>query len=106
MKIQESVEICVTKQYADFDGTATRSEFWWFVLFLFVVNALLSVVSRPLAGVFSLAMLIPYIAVGVRRLHDTDRSGLWWLIGFVPLIGAIVLIFFFAQPGKTPTTPT
>jgi uncharacterized membrane protein YhaH (DUF805 family) len=106
MKIQEAVEVCITQKYADFEGTATRSEFWWFILFIIVIDALLGIASRPLTGVFGLAMLLPYFAVGVRRLHDTNRSGWWWLVGLVPFVGWIILIFFFAQKGKTPTTPT
>ena len=61
---------------------------------------------RRLAGLFALATLVPYFAVGTRRLRDTDHSPWWWLIGLVPLVGAIVLIVFWAQPGKTATTPT
>jgi uncharacterized membrane protein YhaH (DUF805 family) len=106
MKFQESVEICVTKKFADFGGLATRSEFWWFALFCFVVNAILSKVSLMLGGIFGLAMFIPYLAVGARRLRDTDRSPFWLLIGLVPLVGIIVLIVFWAQPGKSETTPT
>jgi uncharacterized membrane protein YhaH (DUF805 family) len=106
MKIQEAVEVCVTQKYADFEGAAARSEFWWFVLFIIVIDALLGIASRPLVGVFGLAMLVPCFAAGVRRLHDTDRSGWWWLIGMLPVIGQIVLVVFFAQRGKTPTTST
>ena len=105
MKIQESVETCITKQYADFIGTATRSEFWWFILFLIVVQALLGVASHTIAAIFALATLVPYFAVGTRRLRDTGRSPWWWLVGLIPLVGAIVLIVFWAQPGETPTTP-
>lgn len=106
MKFQESVEICITKKFADFEGLATRSEFWWFALFVFIVNAILSKVSFTLGGIFALAMLVPYLAVGARRLRDTDRNPLWLLIGLVPLVGIIVLIVFWAQPGKSATTPT
>ena len=106
MQIQEAVETCVTKKYADFSGCATRSEYWWFVLFVIVIEALVGVAYEPLAGVFSLVMLVPYFAVGTRRLRDTDRSPWWWAIGLVPLIGAIVLIVFFSQLGKTTPTPT
>jgi uncharacterized membrane protein YhaH (DUF805 family) len=106
MKIQESVETCITKQYADFIGRATRSEFWWFVLFLIVVQILLGVISHWLAVIFGLATLVPYLAVGTRRLRDTGRSPWWWLISLVPLVGTIVLIVFWAQPGETPATPT
>jgi uncharacterized membrane protein YhaH (DUF805 family) len=105
MQIQEAVEICVAKKYADFNGCATRSEFWWFALFLCVINALLGFAAEWAAGVFALAMLVPYFAVGTRRLRDTNRSPWWWAIGVVPLVGWIVLIVFFAQEGTTPTTP-
>ncbi len=106
MKFQESVEICITKKFAAFDGLATRSEFWWFALFVFIVNAILSKVSLTLGAIFALAMLVPYLAVGARRLRDTDRDPLWLLIGLVPFVGIIVLIVFWAQPGKSATTPT
>ena len=106
MKIQESVETCITRKYADFSSSATRSEFWWFILFLFVVQVLLSVIYRPLGMVFALGTLVPYFAVGTRRLRDTAHSPWWWLIGLVPLVGTIVLIVFFAKPGQTATTPT
>jgi uncharacterized membrane protein YhaH (DUF805 family) len=106
MQIQQAVETCVTQKYADFNGCATRSEFWWFVLFVIVVESLVGIAYRPLAGVFWIAMLVPYFAVGTRRLRDTDHSPWWWAIGLVPVVGMIVLIVFFAQLGKTPTTPT
>lgn len=106
MKFQEAVEICIAKKYADFEGMATRSEFWWFALFVFIVNAILSKVSLTLGGIFALATLVPYLAVGARRLRDTARSPWWLLIGLVPLVGIIVLIVFWAQEGKSPTTPT
>jgi uncharacterized membrane protein YhaH (DUF805 family) len=105
MQIQEAVETCVTKKYADFEGYATRSEFWWFVLFIWVVETLVGIAYRPLAGLFWLAMLVPYFAVGTRRLRDTDRSPWCWALALVPVVGWIVLIVFFAQPGRTPATP-
>ena len=105
MKIQESVETCITKQYADFIGMATRSEFWWFVLFLIIVQALLGIASHAIAAIFALATLVPYFAVGTRRLRDTGRSPWWWLICLIPVVGEIVLIVFWAQPGETPVTP-
>ncbi len=106
MQLQESVETCVTRKYADFESPATRSEYWWFVLFVMVINALLGVAAPWAAGVFGLAMLVPYLAVGTRRLRDTDRSPWWWAMAIVPLVGWIVLIVFFSQPGKTTPTPT
>ena len=94
-----SVKTCFSK-YATFEGRARRSELWWFVLFNFIVGLILSVISAGLLGmVYNLAVLIPGLAVGARRLHDTGRSGWWMLIGLIPLIGLIVLIVFYATPG-------
>lgn len=96
----------VLKKYAEFTGRARRTEYWMFVLISIVVTIVLSVlemiVGGPgvLAGLYSLAVLIPSIAVAVRRLHDTDRSGWWLLIGFLPLIGAIILLVFLVQDSK------
>ena len=96
----------VLKKYAVFTGRAGRKEYWYFVLFnliIFVVLAVLDVLFRSpgiLKLAYNLAVLIPGIAVGVRRLHDTDRSGWWLLLGLIPIIGAIVLIIFFAQDGN------
>jgi uncharacterized membrane protein YhaH (DUF805 family) len=103
------------KKYAEFSGRSRRSEYWYFVLFYVLIYMGLALVDTLtgsfnaasgmgiLSGIYSLGMLIPSIAVGVRRLHDTDRSGWWLLISFVPVIGAIVLIVFFfqdSQPGE------
>jgi uncharacterized membrane protein YhaH (DUF805 family) len=105
MNFQESVKVCFTK-YADFEGRATRPEYWWFFLFILVVSLALSMVSSVLSGLFSLATLLPSIAAATRRLHDTNRSGWWQLIVLVPLIGLIVLIVFLAQEGKPSTAPS
>ena len=88
------------------DPRAPRAEYWYFVLFTVLVGigaqildaALLngSAVFAPLAN---LALFLPGLAVGVRRLHDRDRSGWWWLIGLIPVVGAIVLIVWFASRG-------
>ena len=93
--------------YANFNGRARRSEYWWFfVVVNVVVGALVfagGVALPALAGVgglVGLASLLPALAVTVRRLHDTDRSGLWILLGLVPF-GGLVLLVFFAQPGTS-----
>lgn len=89
-------------KYAEFGGRATRSEYWYFFLMNIAVSAVLAVggffVRLPWAYlIYAVAALIPGFAVMVRRLHDTGRSGWWWLISFLPLIGQIVLLVFLAQ---------
>ena len=103
------------KKYADFSGRARRKEYWLFVLFNIVISCVLTIVDvmigtysqavgiGVLAGIYALAVLIPGIAVSVRRLHDTDRSGWWLLIVLIPIIGPIVLIVFMCIDG-TPGT--
>jgi uncharacterized membrane protein YhaH (DUF805 family) len=101
----------VLKQYAVFKGRARRKEYWFFILFNLIASVVLTVIDFMtglldaelgiglLSGLYSLAVLIPSLAVTVRRLHDTDRSGWWLLIGLVPLIGAIVLLVFMLLDG-------
>lgn len=96
--IQKAVKTCFTK-YVEFSGRAARPEFWWFWLFQFVVLTVLGMISRPLYGVAALAFLLPGLAVGSRRLHDIDKSAWLMLLGFVPVIGWILLIYWAVQPG-------
>ena len=105
MTFIEAIQTCLTK-YVTFSGRASRSEFWWFVLFSFAASIALSIIDVAILGgysilstIFSLAILLPSISVAVRRLHDTDRVGWWYWIVLIPLIGIIVLIVFFAQKG-------
>jgi uncharacterized membrane protein YhaH (DUF805 family) len=102
------------KQYAVFSGRARRKEYWLFFLFNIIIDLVLGVIERSaggpgvLGGIYSLVVLIPSIAVSVRRLHDTDRSGWWLLIGLIPLIGTIVLLVFMvqdSQPGENQYGP-
>jgi len=101
----------VLKKYAEFSGRARRTELWMFVLFNLVIGVGLNIVERIvhgpgiLGGLYSLAVLVPSLAVGVRRLHDTNRSGWWLLIGLVPLVGWIVLIVFYLQEGNHGANP-
>lgn len=97
----------VYSNYVNFQGRARRSEYWWWYLFYIVVYIVVLVVDQTifgqpaiLTGLFVLANIIPAIAVGVRRLHDTGRSGWWLLIGLIPLVGAIVLIVFFVMDSE------
>jgi uncharacterized membrane protein YhaH (DUF805 family) len=104
MTFQESIKVCFTK-YAEFGGRASRSEYWWFFLFVVLASLAASAVSSILSVLFSLATLLPSIAAATRRLHDTNRSGWWQLICLVPLIGLIVLLVFLAQEGKSSINP-
>ena len=97
--IQKAVKTCLTK-YADFNGRAARPEFWWFVLAQFVVGVILNMVWSPLGALFSLGVLVPSLAAGSRRLHDTGKSGWLQLLGLIPIVGWIVLIYLTAQPGQ------
>jgi uncharacterized membrane protein YhaH (DUF805 family) len=99
MTFIDAIKTCFTK-YADFNGCASRPEFWWWILFTLVATTALQSVSYNLSGAFSIATFLPSIAVTVRRLHDTDRSGWWQLLYFLPIIGWIVLIIWCAEAGK------
>lgn len=100
MTFTQSISLCFTK-YADFNGRAKRPEYWWFALFLFLLGAATSVVSEGLYIIVSLATLLPSLAVGARRLHDTNRSGWWQLLWIIPVIGWIVVIIFLAEEGES-----
>jgi uncharacterized membrane protein YhaH (DUF805 family) len=99
----------VLKKYTVFDGRAHRTEYWMFVLFNVIITIALGLIDRllgisgVLSGIYGLAVLIPGIAVGIRRLHDTNRSGWWLLISLVPVIGTIVLIVFMVQDSQPDT---
>ena len=101
MTFGESIKVCLSK-YADFEGRASRSEFWWWVLFVFLASSAASIVSPMLSGLFSLGVLLPNIAVGARRLHDTDRTGWLQLVALIPVIGWLLLIYWCVQESKEP----
>ena len=99
------------KKYADFTGRAPRAEYWWFYLLIMVAYVIAMILDSLFSldnavgpygivtMVLGLAILLPSIAAGIRRLHDTDRSGWWLLIGLIPIVGAIVLLVFFVTQG-------
>lgn len=101
MKFGESIGTCFSR-YATFDGRASKSEFWWFILFTVIVGAAFGAFSEPLAAVFQLGVLLPSLAVGARRLHDTNRSGWLQFLWLLPVVGWIILIVFFASDAKEP----
>ena len=99
------------KKYAVFGGRSRRKEYWYFVLFSVIVSLVLSAIDALLGtfssstnvgllgGIYGLAIIVPSIAVSVRRLHDTDRTGWWILINLVPIVGSIVLLVFYVLDG-------
>ena len=95
------------RNYVGFSGRASRSEFWYWILFTVLVSIVTSIIDlevlsssvTPFSSIWSVVTLLPSLAMGVRRLRDTDRSGWWWLIAFIPLIGFIVLIVFWCFEG-------
>lgn len=109
----------VLKKYAVFKGRARRKEYWMFVLFNLIFSFVLVIIEvvlgisiesdiSVLSTLYGLAVMIPSIAVSVRRLHDTNHSGWWFLISLVPLIGGIVLFIFMvqdSQPGENQYGP-
>ena len=120
MSFQEAVQTVFSK-YATFEGRARRSEYWFFMLFVCCVNVVINILSVFLGGndmlsmvlsgisvVFSLGILVPQIAVAVRRLHDIGKSGWFYLIGLIPFIGWIFMLVWFctdSQPGDNQYGP-
>ena len=111
----------VLKKYATFSGRARRKEYWMYFLIYFLISLVLMFVdgilsggdlqsgTGLLSGLFALGTLLPGIAVGVRRLHDTGRAGWWLLVSFIPLIGSLVLLVFLvqdSQPGDNAWGPS
>ncbi len=86
------------KNYAKFTGRARRSEYWWFFLFWIIAIFATSFISQNLAAIVVLALILPSLGVGIRRLHDIGKSGWWCLVSLIPLIGALVLIYWAVQP--------
>jgi uncharacterized membrane protein YhaH (DUF805 family) len=94
------------QNYVNFQGRSSRSAFWFWALFSFLVSTVFQILSGNdsssflgiLGGLAGLALVLPGLSVAVRRLHDIDRSGWFILLGLIPLVGVIILIVFYCQP--------
>ena len=87
-----------------FRGRASRSAFWWFALGAIIIDIIAAIVGRAahasvIQYVVDVIVALVSLSLSVRRLHDTNRSGFWWLIGLIPIIGGIVLLVFYCLPG-------
>jgi uncharacterized membrane protein YhaH (DUF805 family) len=106
MSFGEAISVCFSK-YATFSGRAARPEYWYWVLFTVLASIIFVLIElnasvdagQALDAIFNIATVIPSIAVAARRLHDTDRSGWWQLLLFIPVIGWILLLIWLCQPG-------
>ena len=105
MSFQDAVRSALTQNYANFNGRARRSEYWYFALFAFVVYVVVIAIDMIigtypiLVALAWLGLLLPGLGVAVRRLHDTDRSGWMILLGIIPIVGPIILLVYYVGEG-------
>lgn len=104
---KEAIVRAIQQNYCNFSGRASRSEFWWFQLFGFILNAVIGIVfcwsqdtMNIVTGIVSLALLLPNLGLTVRRLHDIGKCGWWIFIGFVPIVGWIILIVWYCKDSQ------
>lgn len=96
ISILEAVKLYFTR-YADFKGRSRRSEYWWASLAIGILGSVIGAALPDLAWIWSLATLIPSLAICIRRLHDIGKSGWWYLINLIPLVGQIIFIIWACQ---------
>jgi uncharacterized membrane protein YhaH (DUF805 family) len=97
----------IQNHYFDFQGVTGRKAYWMFVLINFLISVALGIVLTivhlyPLGSLYSLAVLLPGLGIGVRRMHDTGKSGWWLLVGLIPIVGWIWVIYLLCQPSTAP----
>lgn len=103
----EAVNRALTTNYCNFQGRASRSEYWWYALFILILNFAIGFICgitgfnvEIITAIVSLALLLPGLGLCVRRLHDVGKSGWYLLFGLIPLIGAIILIVFYCKESQ------
>ena len=92
----DAIRLFFTK-YADFSTRSRRSEYWWSVLFRVIAAGLATWILKDYDGIWSLVVLVPSIAISVRRLHDIGKSGTWLLLELIPVVGLIILLIWYCQ---------
>lgn len=107
---KEAVERALKQNYCNFSGRASRSEFWWFYLFTWIISVVISIVfcwsqntMNIVTGLVNLALLLPTLGLMARRLHDIDKSGWWILLLCIPIIGWIILIIWWCKDSQMST---
>lgn len=113
MDFKKAINVCLKDKYVQFTGRASRAEFWWFFLFTFIINAIVSALMGAFAGIkvlkvimyiiyiiVTLALLLPSLGVLFRRLHDSGKSGWWIFINLIPVVGQIILLVFTVRQGE------
>lgn len=110
VSFKEAVECALKQNYCNFSGRASRSEFWWFALFNFILSAVISIVfcwnqntMNVITGLVNLALLLPNLGLAVRRLHDIGKSGWWIFISLIPIVGWILLIVWYCKDSQMET---
>lgn len=100
---QEALRSAIVENYCNFEGRASRSQYWWYVLFTALLGFLIGIIfgeettGNIIQGIVTFALLLPGLGLAVRRLHDIGKSGWWIFLAFIPLVGAIILIVWFCQ---------
>lgn len=107
VSFMEAVQSAIVQNYCNFTGRASRSQYWWYVLFNVCLGIVISIVfcwskdvMNVVSGLVNLGLLLPGLGLAVRRLHDIGKSGWWLLISLIPLVGAIILLIWFCQDSQ------
>lgn len=107
VSFKEAVVRAITQNYCNFNGRASRSEYWWYCLFVFALGVVIGIIfssshtaMNVVSGLVNLALLLPGLGLAVRRLHDINKSGWWILLALIPAVGAIILIIWFCKESE------